>query len=265
MSTGMDGPWLVTLAADSPVLIHVPHASTTVPADVRSTIELSDAELGAELRAMTDWHTDRIATAAVSADGAGSASMFVNQLSRLVVDPERFPDDREVMRTVGMGAVYTSTSDGRVLRSISAAQETAMLDAYFHPYAAALADLVDEVLERHGRCIIIDLHSFPARPLPYEFDPAAPRPEICLGTDAAHTPTWLSDAAEAAFDSFEIAWNTPFAGTYVPLRHYGREANVSSIMIEIRRDLYLDTDHQFIEHGLARTSGSLGRLVASLL
>jgi len=39
-------------------------------------------------------------------------------VSRLVVDPERLPDDAsESMSAKGMGAVYTRTSDGAPLRS----------------------------------------------------------------------------------------------------------------------------------------------------
>jgi N-formylglutamate deformylase len=90
--------------ADSPVLIHVPHASVRIPDDVRAGIVLDDAQLADELGAMTDHATDRIALAAAE---LVSANVFVNEWSRLVIDPERFPDEREVMGRVGMGAVYT--------------------------------------------------------------------------------------------------------------------------------------------------------------
>jgi N-formylglutamate deformylase len=39
--------------------------------------------------------------------------------------------------------------------------------------------------------------------------------------------------------STRSAKNTPYAGTYVPLRHYGRDERVTSVMIELRRDVYL--------------------------
>jgi predicted N-formylglutamate amidohydrolase len=79
-------------------------------------------------------------------------TLFVNRVSRLVVDPERFPNDsQEVMAMKGMGAVYIQTSDGRALRTQSSSEErTSLLEAYFHPYANAFADLVSQMLERHG-------------------------------------------------------------------------------------------------------------------
>jgi N-formylglutamate deformylase len=39
------------------VILHVPHASTVIPADVRDGIVLDDAALARELLASTDHHT----------------------------------------------------------------------------------------------------------------------------------------------------------------------------------------------------------------
>ena len=230
--------WTVT-EADSPVLIHVPHAATVIPPAVRDEIVLSDDELVNELALMTDHHTDLIAE---SVAAMCPVNLFVNQLSRLVVDPERFPDEREVMRRVGMGAVYTKTSSGAPLRHGIGVDDTQLLESYFFPYAKAIEQQVDRVLATHGRCIIIDLHSFPQDPLPYELDQTALRPGVCLGSDHFHTPAWLSEVAEQSFGGIAegVGWNTPFAGTYVPTKHYRRVPEVSSVMVELRRDLYLE-------------------------
>jgi N-formylglutamate deformylase len=158
----------------------------------------------------------------------------VNQLSRLVIDPERFTDDREELNSKGMGAVYTKTSAGLPLRHH--ADQTLLRD-YFDPYAAALADLVDDRLDVTGRAVILDIHSYPAEALAYELHPEAARPEVCLGIDPDHTPPLLQEAARKAFDGWEVAINEPFTGTYVPLRHHGRDRRVLSIMIELRRDV----------------------------
>lgn len=76
---------------------------------------LDDKALEVELGHMTDAGTDVVAEQVVRS-AACRPWLVLNRLSRLVVDPERFPDDREVMRRVGMGAVYTRTSHGEVLR-----------------------------------------------------------------------------------------------------------------------------------------------------
>ena len=119
----------------SPWILHVPHASTRIPAAVRARIVLDDDALDAELSAMTDAHTDLLAERTSDGVGTGRPWSFVNGLSRLVVDPERFPDEREVMNRVGMGAVYTRTSTGARLRADDPADRAELIAAYFEPYA----------------------------------------------------------------------------------------------------------------------------------
>lgn len=247
------------LAGDpaSTVLLHVPHASTHVPAEVRRHLRLTDAELATELALITDAHTDLIAERA-AAQARARPHRFVNRASRLVVDPERFPDEREELRAVGMGAVYTRTTHGAVLRD----DDPALLDAYFHPYAEAMTSTVDELLATLGRVTIVDVHSYPSRALPYELHTDGPRPPVCLGTDPFHTPTWLLAAAEEAFG--DTAVNTPFAGCYVPLKHYGRAHAVQSIMIEIRRDTYLSEPGGPPHDGLDRIADALAGLVTRI-
>ena len=111
---------------ESNVILHVPHASRLIPDDIRQDILLNDAQLIEELDEMTDTLTDEIAINAASQCGI-KPWLFINSLSRLVIDPERFPDDREIMNEVGMGAVYRKTSTGEDLRSKNFSQESALL------------------------------------------------------------------------------------------------------------------------------------------
>ncbi len=235
------GRWTLDEGADdSPVLLHVPHSSTHVPASVRSHLLLSDADLAAELDRMTDSGTAELA-AQVSGGAAARPWRFVNGLSRLVVDPERFPDEREEMRSVGMGAVYSRTSDGLPLRADDPARDAELLRTFFEPYATALADCVDARLAATGRAVLVDVHSFPARALPYELHAGDRRPAVCIGTDSRHTPSWLLTLARAAFADFDVTIDEPFRGTYVPLRHYETDDRVASVMVEVRRDVPPDS------------------------
>ena len=222
-----------------PMVVHVPHSGLAIPADVATTLRLTPEELDAELLAMTDRYTDELFEGVQALGGVA----FANRLSRLVVDPERFLDpEREEMEGCGMGAVYTKTSDGRVLRTPDATERSRLIGAYFEPYTLSLEHCVGEMLERFGRCVIIDAHSFPRVPLPYERDQDPDRPQICIGTDGFHTPPDLQACVEHVCSEagYRFDVNRPFSGSYVPLRWFGYERRVTSLMVEIRRDLYMD-------------------------
>lgn len=242
------------------VVLHVPHSSRHVPSDVRDDILLDDDALERELDAMTDAFTDVIAE---QASGLSRLRpwIFVNETSRLVVDPERFPDESEEMNAVGMGAIYTRTSTGAPLRVADAAHDPNLLDGYFEPYAEGLAALVRDRLDATGQAIVIDLHSYPLQALSYELHAGGPRPEVCLGTDDFHTPADLLDAARQAFASFEISLNTPFAGCYVPLEHHRTNERVQAVMIELRRDLYMDEAFALVEPAVVPIARSIAALL----
>ncbi|GAA2278226.1 hypothetical protein GCM10010145_59130 [Streptomyces ruber] len=251
---------LVPGAPGSPVILHVPHSSRAIPADVREGIVLDDGALERELDHITDAHTARIAAEA-AVRSATTPWQFVNQLSRLVVDPERFPDEREEMLSAGMGAVYTRTTHREVLRPDGYDGEP-LVERYFRPYAAAVTAAVAERLETVGRAVVVDVHSYPTERLPYELHGDGPRPPVCLGRDGFHTPAELLDEARKAFDCFGgTGVNTPFAGAYVPLRYYGNDPRVSALMIEIRRDVYMSEPGGPSGPGLGAVAEALAGLV----
>lgn len=246
------------------VIFHVPHASRKIPPEVRAEITLTDDELTAELDEITDTATDFIAD--WSAFKSDVKPLIVSNIwSRLVVDPERFPDDREEMNAVGRGAVYTRTCSGGELRVEDPERDAKLIAEYFDPYASRLTDLVDERLEATGSALIIDIHSYPREPSGYELHKESPRPEICIGVDDHHTPDWMRDLAVEEFGAVgftDIAINTPFAGAYIPLKHYRSDERVLGLMVEIRRDVYLDDELRATDDGVGRIAWAIGALVA---
>lgn len=223
----------------TPLIFHIPHSSTVVPAEVRKSLLLDGAALEAELLRMTDHWTDTL----FDVPGVG-AELVIFPVSRLVVDPERFADDAgEPMAARGMGAVYEKTADLRPLRkTLSAEGRRALIDRFYRPHHHLFSRWVGRALARCARCLIVDCHSFPSSPLPYECDQSPDRPEICIGTDAFHTPGPLATEAVVLFEKagFRTAVNRPFAGAIVPMEYYCRDPAVSSIMIEVNRSQYMD-------------------------
>jgi len=233
---------------NSTVIIHVPHGGLIIPESVRADIVLTNAELAEESITMSDIATDQLARDAYVNAGI-KPWVFINNYSRLVIDPERFPDEREEMNAVGMGVVYTKTSDQRMLRQPDSDRDAKLVAEYFTPYAEALSNLTAQVREAHQRVTILDLHSFAPTALPYELHKHDARPALCLGTDDFHTSPTLIDQAHMAFSSVgSIAIDQPFSGTYVPLAFYKVDAAVQSLMLEIRKDTYAFGDYRAAEY-----------------
>jgi N-formylglutamate deformylase len=242
------------------VILHLPHDSVAIPDSVRRQFVLDDAALKNELLRMTDHFTGELFRGIFPPKQVVRAGV-----SRLVVDVERFDDDSmEPMAARGMGAVYMKTHSAEVLRfPVSDEQRAALLEAYYYPHHQALTMAVNRALDGHNRSLLIDAHSFPAKPLPYEVDQTSARPEICIGTDDFHTSADLLLHFENAFrtSGFTTAVNKPFSGALVPRRFYGIDSRVSSIMIEIRRDIYMN---ELTGQRLAGIANVTGRIQAAL-
>lgn len=242
-----------------PLVVHVPHGGVRIPEEVRRGLVVDDERLEAELLLLTDWHTGQLfGPAAVAVGGVA----IVNRLSRLVVDHERLPESREPLARVGLGAVYTRTADGTALRARhDTGVRVGLLDRYFAPWAAAVEGLVAAALGGHGRCLILDGHSFPSQPLPYE-QPGLARPDVCIGFAEPHTPHDVVAELTAACEAhgFTVAHNEPFAGSYVPLARFGVDTRVTSVMIEVNRARYLDEATGDRTVGFAATAALVAEL-----
>ena len=221
------------------IIFHIPHSSKLIPYDIRRQFALTDHELDSELLSITDLYTDDLFSPMNENDIA-----IVFPVSRLVVDPERFIDDSlEPMSKKGMGVIYTKTSYGKSLkRTFSDQDKRLMINSFYHWQHGELCEAVEDRLKKHKTALIIDCHSFPANPLPYELNQSPDRPDICIGTDDFHTPEALTNEMAELFKEkkYSVAINRPFSGSLVPGIYYQKNSNVHSIMIEVNRKLYMN-------------------------
>lgn len=226
------------------IILHIPHSSKTIPEKEKQHLLVSDQELETELLKMTDLYTDEL----FEFEHAQVTTLRF-PISRLIVDPERFIDDQqEAMSSKGMGVIYTKTSDGKKLKEpLSTAHREYLINTYYHHHHRQLANMVHSSLKTEKQPLIIDCHSFPGFPLPYEFEQNTERPDICIGTDDYHTPKMLTDMLIGKLKEYdlEVALNSPFSGSIVPMEFYKTEPRVHSVMIEVNRSLYMDEDTGF--------------------
>jgi N-formylglutamate amidohydrolase len=229
-----------------PVLLHIPHASLTIPEDQLSGYLIDAEQIENELLLVTDRYTDELFKCYL-------AESLVFEVNRTVVDPERFREDHlEVMASRGMGAVYTHTSGGIRMRDV--VDREPLLKKYYDPHHQQLNMWAEVALKEFYRCLIVDCHSYPSSPLASDLDQSPIRPMFCVGTDEYHTPPALTELVVSALESMAsklfpelppgfseaVSVNRPYKGTLVPSNFYGREPRVTSIMIEVNRCLYMD-------------------------
>lgn len=221
------------------IIFHIPHSSNTIPEDIRRQFNLSDQELDRELLSMTDLYTDDLFSPVNENDIA-----IIYPVSRLVVDPERFINDKmEAMSEKGMGVIYTKTSYGKEFRiDISNQEKRLLINSFYYWHHNNLINAVKHSLQKFDNALIVDCHSFPAIPLPYELNQSSDRPDICIGTDDFHTPEALTNEIVKLFKEkkYSVAINRPFSGSLVPGIYYQKNSNVHSIMIEVNRNLYMN-------------------------
>lgn len=247
--------------ARTPVIVHAPHGGTAIPESALDEFMGGAETIAAEVLAMTDHHVDEFTLRALR---DAPASAVINRLSRMVVDVERFPGPEEEKNAVGQGVLYTHGSRRQRIRVIPEQARDGYM-AFFNEYSATVTRLVEQALAVHGRAIIVDVHSYNTAPAPHELHTDDARPELCVGYEDFHMSANLRKAVANTFGGYEQGDNQTFHGAYVPLKHYQQDARVQSVMLELRRDQYMDESTGEIDGPAAeRFGGALAALLARL-
>ena len=217
----------------SPLILHIPHASTTIPL-YNGYVNLT--LLQQEINLLTDWHTDQLFV-------YPGSERVVASFSRVFCDVERFRNDaEEPMASKGMSLTYTHTDSGHLLRNVSDELRLQIVQSYYDPHHEKLTHIVEAHLEIYNKARIIDCHSYPTVPLKRDLDQKQPRPDFNIGITPFHTPQRWIELSETFFSKsgYTLGVNWPYAGTMVPMKYYQKDARVESIMLEVNRDLYLE-------------------------
>ncbi|MCL2604038.1 MAG: N-formylglutamate amidohydrolase [Defluviitaleaceae bacterium] len=238
------------------LFIHIPHASLYIPAEYKRAFLLSGEALENEIASSADAYCDELFD-------IGFGKRILAEYSRLVCDTERFRDDAlEENAKKGNGFFYTHTLRGNPLRNDDPALKQRVLTQIYDKHHEALSNAVEQALSEHGRCLIIDGHSFSDDP--YHGDDL---PDFCIGTDAYHTPPVLAETAVGFLRSlgYSVEVNRPFSGSMVPMAYYGKDERVTSLMIEVNKRLYLEGDTIVKSKGFNKTKDVCKQTIIKLM
>lgn len=217
-----------------PLVVSIPHTGTWLPADVRASL----ASPAMQDQPMTDWHLHRLYDF-LPALGATTIHATV---SRFVVDLNRPPQPRPLYPgRFETGLVPLETFQGEAVFRVppGAAEIEARRLAWHAPYHARLQALLDEIRARFGRVVLVDAHSVASAANRLH---DALRDEIYLGDrDGETCGAWLRETLAESFtaEGLAVAVNAPYKGGYIT-DHYGRQAGVEAIQIEMVQRVYMD-------------------------
>lgn len=232
-----------------PVVFASPHSGRAYPQAF-----LDQSVLGlAAIRSSEDAFVDQL----ISCAPALGAPLLIAHVPRAYVDLNRSPDefdpalieqvrhsDNNPRIASGLGVVPRVVAGGRAIYhgKIPLAEAKARIDDYWHPYHAALRQLLGETLVQFGYAILLDIHSMPSEAAKM-LRPHQIAADIVLGDrHGASAGGQITAQVEAAFvaEGLRVARNSPFAGAYIA-QHYGRPfAGKHVVQVEISRGLYMD-------------------------
>ncbi len=260
-----------------PVLIAVPHAGRTYPAELTDRMRVPD---DACLR-LEDRLADLVARKVAQETGA---ALLLAHAPRAMIDLNRSPEDMDWDMVAGGSPAGTARfAAGRRARSglglvprrlpgmgelwkgrISSEELSARIELVHRPYHTALSQVLETLRDRWGSALLIDLHSMP--PLGSKRG-ADPSPDFVIGD--RYGSSCGANLGLAAFDHLSsagrrAAHNRPYAGGYVLDRHSSPARGVHAMQVEICRAAYLDRDLREAGEGLESVAEVLSSLVRRL-
>lgn len=233
----------------------MPHISDVIPEKYKKQFVCTGRELEETNKRMTDTGVDKL-------------FWFINdkdtvkgKVSRLVIDIERFADDKvEDMSKLGMGMYYTHNDRGLLIREPNSALRAELKKKYYDPYHLKIQQKVNEALKKNERILLLDCHSFGDNVSYTGWDKIL-YPDICIGVDSYHTDENMCSHIMKIFEmcGFSVAYNIPFGGCLIPVENYQKDYNVRGIMIEINKRAYLTQDGRFSPRA-EKLSGTLANV-----
>lgn len=192
------------------MILHIPHSSDNL---LGRNIPLKDRLL------LTDWFTDELFH-------YQNADCLKSEVSRFVVDMERFTDDKEPMFEKGFGICYTKTLDGKDIEVID---KDSLLELYIKHHIE-LNKITRTQLGYLRTTIIVDCHS-------YDESLVDDNPDFCIGFNE-YKP-YIEELKDYIIgQGYTCKFNTPYQGAIVPSDFVGDD-RVHSVMIEVNKKLYM--------------------------
>ncbi len=248
------------IAPEVPILLSVPHCGTQFPGELREQYKPNLIEAPDD----TDWFVDKLYDFAPDM----GITMISARISRWVIDLNRDPDEKPLYSDgrIITGLCPTTSffgeslyNDGRKL--IDPAEVSRRRSSYFIPYHAKVQQLLDGLLQRHGKVLLWDCHSI------RQFVPTIHKekfPDLILGdADGTSASPGVIEIALSTLDhsAYQTRHNFPFKGGYIT-RHFGKPAiGQHALQLEMTKVNYMDASETVYDE---KKAGAMRTLLKSV-
>ena len=213
------------------ILIHIPHSSIIFPKLFYKVCIKDKNYINKSAIFMSDYMVDKLVPKGYKT--------HIFKYSRLFCDVERFKSNKEEMNKYGMGFIYENDCDNKIT-IINNKYKNIVTKSYYDKHHNKLDKLTSNIINKHGKCIMIDLHSYSDK-MVYSIFKLKNNPDICIGIDDKFTSNYLKKITINHFEKYgyTIKINYPYSGTIIPNKFYNKKSNkIDSIMIEINKRIY---------------------------
>ncbi len=263
----------------APVVFSSPHSGRGYPKEFLAAARLDEQAI----RRSEDSFVDEIFGTAPHHGAPLLRALF----PRAFVDPNREPyeldpamfdgplpafvNKRSPRVAAGLGTIARVVANGAEIyaNKLTFAEASERIDRCYHPYHAALEDLIGTTQRTFDECILIDCHSMPSVGGPMEND-AGRRRQVDFVLGDAHGRSCsraLTVMVEETLRGmgYTVVRNAPYSGGFIT-RNYGRPANgVHALQIEINRGLYMDEPSYSRAPGMADVIENMSLLTERLV
>ncbi|MDB5392917.1 MAG: putative hydrolase [Rhodospirillales bacterium] len=257
-----------------PVIFDSPHSGADYPVD------FSYACSPKLLRQAEDAHVDRLFSAAPETGATLIAALFPRSyidVNRAVddIDPQLLdvpwpgPVSTSDRARVGMGLVRRVCRPGLAMydRKLSVPEITHRIDRYYRPYHAAVADAIEQAVDRFGAVWHVNCHSMPSSRGPRIPVSGWERADFVLGDrDGTTCGAGFRRLVQGTLQrmGYDVRINDPYKGVELVRRfgqpHLGRH----SLQIEVNRRLYMNEETLEPNAGFERLKRDIDNLVAAI-
>jgi N-formylglutamate deformylase len=238
----MDSDIFALTQGTAPLLVSIPHAGTSIPAELERRMTPQALQ-----RADVDWHLPQLYEFVRGMGG----SLLVAKMARHVIDLNRPPEDESLYPgkdVTGLIPLDTFRKEPLYLpgQAPDADEVRERVQRFWQPYHDALRAELDRLRALHGHVVLWEGHSI-CSVMPRFFE--GKLPDLNLGTadGKACAPRVQAAAVDAmaAQQEFTHVANGRFKGGHIT-RFYGRpEAGVHALQLEMCQCTYMDETAPF--------------------